>query len=131
VVSEILSSNGSSSMATVCACSLAMMDAGVPIKKPAAGIAMGMMSDDKGNYKVLTDIQGYEDHYGDTDLKVAGTKDGVTAIQMDVKITGLTIEMLQAALAQSKKARLEILEVIVKALPTHRSELSPLAPLIM
>ncbi len=131
VVSEILSSNGSSSMATVCAASLALMDAGVPLKKPAAGIAMGMMSDSKGNYKVLTDIQGPEDHYGDTDLKVAGTDTGVTAIQMDVKIQGLTIDMLTKALAQTRKARLEILAVVTGAMPAPRKELSPLAPLIM
>ncbi len=127
LVSEILSSNGSSSMATVCAGSLALMDAGVPIKKPAAGIAMGLMSNDKGEYKVLTDIQGYEDHYGDMDFKAAGTADGVTAIQMDVKISGVTPKILGETLAQAKKARLEILSVITKALPAPRPEISPLA----
>ncbi len=131
LVSEILSSNGSSSMATVCAGSLALMDAGVPIKKPAAGIAMGLMSNDKGEYKVLTDIQGYEDHYGDMDFKAAGTADGVTAIQMDVKITGVTPKILGETLAQAKKARLEILSVITKALPAPRPEISPLAPLVL
>jgi polyribonucleotide nucleotidyltransferase len=131
LVSEILSSNGSSSMATVCAGSLALMDAGVPIKKPAAGIAMGLMSNDKGEYKVLTDIQGYEDHYGDMDFKAAGTADGVTAIQMDVKISGVTPKILGETLAQAKKARLEILSVITKALPAPRPEISPLAPLVL
>ncbi len=132
LVSEILSSNGSSSMATVCAGSLALMDAGVPIKKPAAGIAMGLMLDEKGNsYKVLTDIQGPEDHHGDMDFKVAGTDSGVTAIQMDVKIQGLTIEMLKSALAQAKEARLHILKPIVAALPKARPELSPFAPRIL
>ncbi len=131
LVSEILSSNGSSSMATVCAGTLALMDAGVPIKKPAAGIAMGLMTDDKDNYKVLTDLQGYEDHYGDMDFKVAGTAGGVTAIQMDVKMKGLTLDMLKTALAQAATARAKILEVITKVLPAPRPELSPLAPLIM
>lgn len=132
LVSEILSSNGSSSMATVCAGSLALMDAGVPIRKPAAGIAMGLMLNAKGDaYKVLTDIQGPEDHHGDMDFKVAGTDSGVTAIQMDVKIQGLTIEMLQAALAQAKEARLHILKTIIAALPAARPELSPFAPRIL
>jgi polyribonucleotide nucleotidyltransferase len=131
LVSEILSSNGSSTMATVCAGSLALMDAGVPIKKPAAGIAMGLMSNDKGEYKVLTDIQGYEDHYGDMDFKAAGTADGVTAIQMDVKISGVTPKILGETLAQAKKARLEILSVITKTLPAPRPEISPLAPLVL
>ncbi len=131
VVSEILSSNGSSSMATVCAASLSLMDAGVPIKKPAAGIAMGLMSNEKGDFKVLTDIQGYEDHYGDMDCKVAGTADGVTAMQMDVKISGATEEILAQTLAQAKKARLEILKKIIETLPAPRKELSPLAPIIL
>lgn len=131
VVSEILSSNGSSSMATVCGTTLSLMDAGVPIKNPVAGIAMGMITGEGGKYKVLTDIQGYEDHYGDTDLKVAGTKDGITAMQMDVKITGLTTDMLKDGITQAKKARLEILENITKTLPTPRTELSPLAPKIL
>jgi polyribonucleotide nucleotidyltransferase len=104
VVSEILSSNGSSSMASVCGSSLALMDAGVPIKRPAAGIAMGLMLQDENNYKILTDIQGPEDHYGDMDLKVAGTEKGITGIQMDVKITGITIKILEEALAQAKKS---------------------------
>jgi polyribonucleotide nucleotidyltransferase len=131
VVSEILSSNGSSSMATVCASILSLMDAGVPIRKHAAGIAMGMMSDSKGNYKILTDIQGPEDHHGDMDLKVAGTEDGVNAIQMDVKIEGATLEMLEKAFAQAKKARLEILQVLKGVLDKPRPELSKLAPRVL
>src|SRR3989344_1275307 len=132
LVSEILSSNGSSSMATVCAGSLSLMDAGVPIRKPAAGIAMGLMLDGKGEtYKVLTDIQGPEDHHGDMDFKVAGTDAGVTAIQMDVKIQGLTVEMIEAVLAQGKEARLHILKTITAALAEPRKELSPFAPRIL
>jgi len=131
VVSEILSSNGSSSMASVCGSSLAMMDGGVPIKTPAAGIAMGLMFDEKGEkYKVLTDIQGPEDHHGDMDLKVAGTKDGVTALQMDVKVEGINPEILAAALRQAKKARLEILDTITGAIAGPRAELSKYAPRI-
>ncbi len=129
VVSEILSSNGSSSMASVCGSSLALMDGGVPIKSPAAGIAMGLMLDEKGEkYKILTDIQGPEDHHGDMDLKVAGTKDGVTGIQMDVKVEGITVEIVEKTLAQAKKARLEILAAMGKAISVHRPELSPHAP---
>ncbi|TSC89919.1 MAG: polyribonucleotide nucleotidyltransferase [Parcubacteria group bacterium Gr01-1014_3] len=131
VVSEILSSNGSSSMATVCATSLSLMDAGVPIKAPIAGIAMGLMSNDKGDYKILTDIQGPEDHYGDMDCKVAGTKNGVTAMQMDVKIQGLTVKILAETLAQSKKARLQILEVMSKAIAAPRPETSIYAPVVL
>ncbi len=130
VVSEILSSNGSSSMATVCASSLALMDAGVPLVKPAAGIAMGLMSDGKGTYKVLTDIQGPEDHYGDMDFKGAGTKDGVTAIQMDVKVDGVPAEVFRKAFAQAKKARLEILSFLVSVLKEPRPALSKYAPSI-
>ena len=131
VVSEILSSNGSSSMASVCGSSLALMDGGVPIKSPAAGIAMGLMLDEKGEkYKILTDIQGPEDHHGDMDLKVAGTKDGVTGMQMDVKVEGITVEIVEKTLAQAKKARLEILEVINKAINAPRAELSAHAPRI-
>ncbi len=129
VVSEILSSNGSSSMASVCGSSLAMMDGGVPIKAPAAGIAMGLMFDEKGEkYKVLTDIQGPEDHHGDMDLKVAGTRDGVTAMQMDVKIEGIDEEILEKALEQTRKARLEILDHMAKAIKEPREELSKYAP---
>lgn len=128
IVSEILSSNGSSSMASVCSSSLALMDAGVPIKKPVAGIALGLMSDEKGNYKILTDIQGPEDHHGDMDLKVAGTKEGITAIQMDVKIAGINKQILAEVLARGKLARLEILKKIQEILPTPRNNLSPWAP---
>lgn len=131
VVSEILSSNGSSSMASVCGSTLAMMDGGVPIKDLAAGIAMGLMFDGKGEkYKVLTDIQGPEDHHGDMDMKVAGTKDGVTAMQMDVKIEGISQEILEKTLEQAKKARLEILSVLSGALSEPRKELSVYAPRI-
>ena len=132
LVSEILSSNGSSSMATVCAGSLSLMDAGVPIRKPAAGIAMGMMlSEDGKRYEILTDIQGPEDHHGDMDFKAAGTESGVTAIQMDVKIQGITAEMLEKTLAQAKEARLEILKTMNRTLPAPRPELSPFAPSIL
>ena len=131
VVSEILSSNGSSSMATVCATTLSLMDAGVPIKKPVAGIAMGLMSNDKGDYKVLTDLQGPEDHYGDMDFKVAGTKDGINAIQLDVKLEGLTLEMAEKTLAQAKAARLQILDVIKGIIPEPRKEISKYAPKVV
>ena len=130
VVSEIMSSNGSSSQATVCAAALSMMDAGVPLKKPAAGVAMGLMMKDVNTYKVLTDIQGPEDHHGDMDLKVAGTVDGVTGMQMDVKVDGLTIEILEKAFEQTRKARLEILKVLTTTLPEPRKEISPFVPKI-
>lgn len=130
VVSEILASNGSSSMATVCAASLALMDAGVPIKTQAAGIAMGLMSDAKGNYKILTDIQGPEDHFGDMDLKVAGTKNGVTVLQMDVKVEGISSKVFQEAIMQAREARLYILEELNKVLAVPRSDLSKYAPRI-
>jgi len=129
VVSEILASNGSSSMASVCGASLAMMDGGVPIKDHAAGIAMGVMFDKKGEkFKVLTDIQGPEDHHGDMDLKIAGTKNGVTAMQMDVKVEGINKDVLDTALAQARKARLEIIEKMSAILSGHRAELSQFAP---
>ncbi len=129
LVSEILSSNGSSSMASVCGSILAMMDGGVPIKGPAAGIAMGLMFDEKGEkFKILTDIQGPEDHHGDMDMKVAGTKDGITAMQMDVKIEGISEEVLVKTLEQARKARLEILASMEKAISTPRAELSKFAP---
>ena len=129
IVSEILSSNGSSSQASICGSSLALMDGGVPIKAPAAGIAMGLMlSDDEKKYKILTDIQGPEDQHGDMDLKVAGTRDGVTAMQMDVKINGITPQIVRETLTQAKKARLEILDVMAKTLAGPRPELSPNAP---
>jgi polyribonucleotide nucleotidyltransferase len=129
VVSEILSSNGSSSMASVCGSSLAMMDGGVPIKAPAAGIAMGLMFNKTGEkYKILTDIQGPEDHHGDMDLKVAGTRDGITAMQMDVKGEGIDEKILEKALEQARKARLEILDHMAKAIKGPRAELSKYAP---
>jgi len=131
IVSEILSSNGSTSMASVSSSSLALMDAGVPIKSPAAGIALGLMNDAKGNYKILTDIQGPEDHHGDMDFKIAGTKKGVTAIQMDVKIDGITAEILKEVLERGKKARLQILAEMEKVLPKPRPELSPFAPRVL
>ncbi len=131
VVSEVLSSNGSSSMGSVCGSTLALMDAGVPILKPVAGIAMGLMSNEKGDYKILTDIQGPEDHYGDMDFKVAGTRDGITAMQMDVKINGIDAKILKEVLEQTKKARLEILDNISKTIAEPRPELSPLAPRII
>lgn len=131
VVSEILSSNGSSSMASTCAGSLALMDAGVPIKKAVAGIAMGLMTGENLTYRVLTDIQGPEDHHGDMDFKVAGTKDGVTAIQMDVKIDGVTVEMLEKVLAQAKKARMQILDAMRDKIAEPREKLSPYAPRIL
>ncbi len=130
IVSECLASNGSTSMATVCASTLALMDAGVPIKRPVAGIAMGMMSDGK-TYKVLTDIQGPEDHHGDMDFKVAGTSEGVTGVQMDVKVDGVPLSVLTEAFAQAKKARLQILEVITAVIAAPRADISPRAPKIL
>ena len=130
IVSECLASNGSTSMATVCAGTIALMDAGVPITRPVAGIAMGLMSDGK-TYKVLTDIQGPEDHHGDMDFKVAGTSEGVTGVQMDVKVEGVPIAVLVEAFAQAKKARLQILDVIQKAIPVPRPDISPRAPKIL
>ena len=131
VVTEILSSNGSTSMASVSSSSLALMDAGVPILRPAAGIAMGLMQDKEGNYKILTDIQGPEDHHGDMDLKVAGTKNGVTAIQMDVKFEGISEKILRECLGQAKKARSQILEKMKEVISKPRLELSPFAPRIL
>ena len=127
VVSDILESNGSSSMATVCGGSLALMDAGVPMKAPCAGIAMGLVVGD-GNYSILTDIAGAEDHYGDMDFKVAGTREGITALQMDIKVTSISISMMREALAQAKKARIEILDAMEKTLNTHRETISIYAP---
>lgn len=131
VVSEVLASNGSSSMATTCATTLSLMDAGVPMRKPVGGIAMGLVMDHAGNYKVLTDIQGPEDHYGDMDCKVAGTVDGITAMQMDVKIEGITVQILKDVLTQAKKARLQILDVMRAAIAEPRKQLSPYAPSII
>ncbi|MBI4119910.1 MAG: polyribonucleotide nucleotidyltransferase [Parcubacteria group bacterium] len=135
VVTEILSSRGSTSMASVCGSTLALMDAGVKIKKPVAGIAMGLFiennSDPEKNFTVITDLQGPEDHHGDMDLKVAGTAEGITALQMDVKISGLTPKILAAALAQAKKARLEILASMLEIIKEPRPKLSPYAPKIL
>lgn len=131
IVSEVLSSNGSSSMASVCGSSLALMDGGVPLKKPAAGAAMGLMLNEKGEYKVLTDIQGPEDHHGDMDFKVAGTRDGITAVQMDVKIEGITPAMLRDALTQAHQARMQILDAMEAVISEPKPELSPWAPRIV
>ena len=127
VVSEILESNGSSSQATICSGCMALMAAGVPIKKPVAGIAMGLITSGE-EYTVLTDIQGLEDHLGDMDFKVAGTRDGITALQMDIKISGINKQILKEALAQAKKARMQILDVIEKQIPEPRKEVSIYAP---
>ena len=130
VVSEILESNGSSSQASICAGCMSLMAAGVPIKAPVAGIAMGLITHGD-DYTILTDIQGMEDHLGDMDFKVAGTKDGVCALQMDIKIKGITREILKEALEQAKKARLQVLDVMLKAIPEPRKEVSKYAPKVM
>ncbi|AND79950.1 polyribonucleotide nucleotidyltransferase [Streptococcus pantholopis] len=129
LVAEVLESNGSSSQASICAGTLALMAGGVPIKAPVAGIAMGLISDGT-RYTILTDIQGLEDHFGDMDFKVAGTRRGITALQMDIKIAGITPQILEEALAQAKKARFEILDLIEATIPQPRSELAPTAPKI-
>jgi len=127
VVSDILESNGSSSMATVCGGSLSLMDAGVPLRAPCAGIAMGLVVEgDK--YAILTDIAGAEDHYGDMDFKVAGTRQGITALQMDIKVSGVSISMMREALAQARKARMEILDIMDQTISTARPEISTFAP---
>lgn len=131
VVSEILESNGSSSQATICSGTLALMAAGVPIKAPVAGIAMGLIMTDDDHYTILTDIQGMEDHLGDMDFKVAGTKDGITALQMDIKVRGITYQILKEALAQAKKGRLEILDHMAKTIAEPRKELSKYAPKVV
>ncbi|SPF79273.1 Polyribonucleotide nucleotidyltransferase [Aliiroseovarius pelagivivens] len=130
VVSEITESNGSSSMASVCGGSLSMMDAAVPLKAPVAGVAMGLILEDDGSYAVLTDILGDEDHLGDMDFKVAGTEDGITSLQMDIKVAGITPEIMEKALAQAKEGRLHILEEMNKALSEGRQEFSAHAPRI-
>ena len=133
VVSEIMESNGSSSMASVCGGCLSLMDAGVPIKKPVAGIAMGLITEgaDYSKYVILSDILGEEDHLGDMDFKVAGTKDGITAFQMDIKIAGVTPEIMSKALNQAKEGRMHILGIMAETLPAPRSEISELAPKIL
>jgi len=130
LVSEVLSSNGSTSMASVCGSTLALMDAGVPIKAPVAGIAMGLVTDKTGRYKVLTDIQGTEDHLGDMDFKVAGTDEGITALQMDIKIGGLSAAIMKEALEQARDARLAILNIMKETIPQPRAELKDHAPRI-
>ena len=133
VVSEVLSSNGSTSMASTCGSTLALMDAGVPIKAPVAGVAMGLITEDGetlSKYAILSDIQGLEDAMGDMDFKVAGTADGITALQMDIKIKGLTAEVLAQAMAQAKEGRMFIMDKMLEALPEPRAELSPYAPRI-
>ncbi len=129
VVSEVMSSNGSTSMASVCGSTLALMAAGVPLIRPVAGIAMGLIKEDD-RYAVLTDIQGMEDHLGDMDFKVAGTADGITALQMDIKIKGVSDDILRQALAQAREARMQILDVMLAVIPEPRKELSPYAPRI-
>ena len=131
IVSEALSSNGSTSMGSVCASTLALMDAGVPIKKAVAGIASGLMMRNEKEYKVLTDIQGPEDHYGDMDFKVAGTKDGITAIQMDVKVDGIPLHIFPEAFEKAKIARQKIIDVLLAEIPEPRKEISPKAPEII
>jgi polyribonucleotide nucleotidyltransferase len=132
VTSDILESNGSSSMASVCGGSLAMMDAGIPLKSPCAGVALGLVSnEDVSKYAILTDIQGLEDHFGDMDFKVAGTRKGITAIQMDIKIFGLPFEVVEKGLAQAKQGRLTILDIMDKTLSSAREKMSPYAPRIV
>ncbi len=130
LVSEVLESNGSSSQASICGSTLSLMDAGVPIRKPVAGVAMGLLKDGE-DFAILTDIQGMEDHYGDMDFKVAGTKDGITAIQMDIKIKGINREILKQALAQAREGRLFILGKMAETITEPRKELSPFAPRII
>jgi polyribonucleotide nucleotidyltransferase len=131
LVSEVLSSNGSSSMASVCGSSLSMMDAGVPLKRPVAGVAMGLISDADGRWKVLTDIQGLEDALGDMDFKVAGSSEGITGLQMDIKTTGITYEIMREAFEQARQGRLFILDKMNEVINTHRGDMSPHAPRII
>jgi polyribonucleotide nucleotidyltransferase len=128
LVSEVLGSNGSTSMGSTCASTLALMDAGVPIKKPVSGIAMGLVTDDKGNYAILNDIAGVEDFYGDMDFKVAGTDEGITALQLDIKLKGISLEMLDQAIRQAHDGRMYILGVMLKAISAPRLKMSPYAP---
>lgn len=131
LVSEVMASNGSSSMGSVCASTIAMMDGGIPITRPAAGIAMGLLLGEGGEYKVLTDIQGPEDHYGDMDFKVAGTREGVTGIQLDVKVEGVPVKILTEAMLAAKKARYHIIETIEQAIPAPREKMAQSAPSIV
>jgi polyribonucleotide nucleotidyltransferase len=128
IVSDILESNGSSSMATVCAGCLALMDAGIKIHKPVAGIAMGLITDEQGKYAILSDILGDEDHLGDMDFKVCGTRDGITAVQMDLKVNGLPYEVMSKALYQAKAGRLHIMNEMLKAIDAPRADYKPHAP---
>ena len=128
VVSDILESNGSSSMATVCAGSLALMDAGVPVPKHVSGVAMGLISREDGKYAILTDILGDEDHLGDMDFKVTGTRDGICGVQMDIKVDGLSMDIMREALAQARTGRLHILDAMYECMPAHRPEVKPHAP---
>ncbi|MBI4188074.1 MAG: S1 RNA-binding domain-containing protein, partial [Chloroflexi bacterium] len=128
LVSEVLSSSGSTSMASVCASSLALMDAGIPVKKAVAGIAMGLVTNNEGKYAILTDIEGIEDNYGDMDFKVAGTADGITGVQMDTKLKGLSMEIVTKTLKQAHEARLTILNIMNGTINTSRTELSRYAP---
>ena len=128
LVSEAISSNGSTSMASVCGSSLALMDAGVPIKAPVAGVAMGLIMADDGRYAILTDIQGVEDFMGDMDFKVAGTSEGITALQMDIKVKGITYAIMEEALQQAKEARFFVLDKIKATMGQPRDDLSPYAP---
>ncbi len=130
VVSEVVSSNGSTSMASVCGSTLSLMDAGVPIKAPVAGIAMGLITDGEGGYTILSDIQGLEDFLGDMDFKVAGTREGITAIQMDIKVAGITTQIMREALAQAREGRMHILDKMLEVMPTPREEQSQYAPSI-
>jgi len=128
LVSEVLSSSGSTSMASVCAGSLSLMDAGIPIKRAVAGVAMGLVTGEKGNYTILTDIEGIEDNYGDMDFKVAGTTEGVTALQLDIKLGGISLEIVEKALNQAREARLSILEIMNQTISSSRPEVSRYAP---
>jgi polyribonucleotide nucleotidyltransferase len=128
IVSEVLGSNGSTSMGSTCASTLSLMDAGVPIKKPVSGIAMGLMTDDTGRYAILTDIAGVEDFYGDMDFKVAGTETGITALQLDIKLKGISLEILNVAIKQAHEARMFVLGIMLKTISAPRQEISPYAP---
>ena len=128
LVAEVLSSNGSTSMGSVCACSLALMDAGVPIKSPVAGISIGLITGENGRFAIMTDIQGMEDHFGDMDFKVAGTAEGITAIQLDIKVQSIGPEIIEAALAQAKEARMFLLERMQETIDVPRTDMSPYAP---
>ena len=131
IVSESMASNGSTSQGSICASTMALMDAGVPIKNPVAGISMGLMMRSDKEYRVLTDIQGFEDHFGDMDFKCAGTKDGITAIQLDIKVGGIPLEAIKESFEQARKARMEILCVMSGAIAEPRKDLSPTAPRII